>query len=234
MKKLFILLTVLFVASFVNAAQKKPIAEIVTDDLTDETQVTAQGAGDNHVALAWWLPNEFWESLLARDSSTSDVDKKALLNSLSGVSLLAVVQANISNFGAFDFYSKEEIEKNMQVSFTDSKKLTRKLTPMQSVNSDLEIVLGIFKPILGAAMGNLGSNLHFYVLNDKANSSTRLLDPYKEGELIIQLSQRNNTLMTAKIEMPLNSLFIPRLCPNGKEAHISWKYCPWTGKLLQD
>jgi hypothetical protein len=37
----------------------------------------------------------------------------------------------------------------------------------------------------------------------------------------------------AELELPLDSLFVPRLCPNGKPAHVSWDYCPWSGKKLK-
>ena len=61
-----------------------------------------------------------------------------------------------------------------------------------------------------------------------------MVDPYLQGLISVQIAKRNGDLMTADIEMPLNSLFVPRKCPNGKDAHISWKYCPWSGKLLVD
>jgi hypothetical protein len=37
---------------------------------------------------------------------------------------------------------------------------------------------------------------------------------------------------TVVLETPLNSLFVPRTCPNGKPAHVSWKFCPWGGERL--
>jgi hypothetical protein len=81
-------------------------------------------------------------------------------------------------------------------------------------------------------MGNLGKNFHFYVLSDKRNSSHRLIDPYKKGLIEIQLMKNKDDLINAEIELPLNCLYVPRKCPNGKDAHISWSYCPWTGKKL--
>jgi hypothetical protein len=153
---------------------------------------------------------------------------------MSGISLLAVVQADISSVGAFKFYSKEEIEENMTLSYSGADGKRQKLTPVQSIDPDLEIVLGVFKPVLGAAMGNLGNNMHFYVLNDRAKSSPRLLDPYRKGQIDIRLARRDNVLMDASIEMPINALFVPRKCPNGKDAHVSWVYCPWTGKKLEE
>jgi hypothetical protein len=220
--------------TFAMAAEKRPIKDVDTDAMTGDTQITPRGSGDDHIALIWWIPNEFWESILARDTTTSETDKKAMLDTMSGVSLLAVVQADITSLGAFKFYSKEEIEKKMTISYTDVSGSTQKLSTLQTITPDLEIVLGVFKPLLGAAMGNLGSNLHFYVLNDTSESFPRLIDPYLEGVLTIKIAKRNGDLMTGDIELPLNSLFIPRKCPNGKDAHISWKYCPWTGKKLED
>lgn len=234
MKKLLIAVMVItMMASYSIAAEKRPLKDVDTDMFTSDTQVTAKDAGDDHMALAWWIPNEFWESVFSRDASTDESGKKAVLDALAGVSLLAVVQADITDMGAFKFYSKEEIEQTMRLSFAGAEDKKQSLSPVKTVGADLESVLGVLKPILGAAMGNFGSNLHFYVLNDKSESSARLIDPYQKGQIDIQLLKRDKSLMDASIEMPLNALFVPRKCPNGRDAHISWNYCPWTGKELE-
>ena len=234
MKKLLVSFILVLVVTPAMAVQKKPIEDIDTDAFFSDTQVSPTGAGDDHFAMVWWIPNEFWESMLARDKTTSETDKKAIRDAMSGVSLLAIVQADITLLGAFNYYSKEEIEKKMLVSYTDAGGKKQRLWPTQTIHPDLEVVLAMFKPIFEAAAGRLGSNFHFYVFNDKSKFSLRLLDPYRKGLISIQLAQRNDSLMTADIETPLNSLFVPRKCPNGKDAHISWNYCPWTGKRLQD
>ena len=234
MKKLLVsIMIALLGTTYVIAAEIKPLKSVDSDAFIEDTQVTPKGAGDNHGALAWWIPYEFWESILSRDMTTSASDKKAWLDVMSGVSLIAVVQTDITALGAFKFYSKEEIEKNMILSFSDTDGKKHRLSPMQTIDPDLEVVLGVFKPILGAAMGNLGNNMHFYVLSDRSKSSSRLLDPYRKGQINIQLAKRDNGLMDASIELPINALFVPRKCPNGKDAHISWKYCPWTGGKLE-
>ena len=234
MKKLLITFILVLSVTCAMAAEKKPIKAVDPDALTNEIQVIAKGAGDDHTALVWWIPYEFWEITFARDETTSETDKKTILDTFSGVSLLSVVQADLSSLGAFTFYTREIIQKNMVITYTDTAGKKQRLFPLQATNPDLEILLGQFKPVLKAAMGNLGNNMHFYVLDDKSKSSLRLLDPYREGIITIQLIKKNNDLITAEIEMPLNCLFIPRICPNGKEAHISWKYCPWTGTRLND
>lgn len=233
MKRLFIscLMVVLF-ATGAFAVEKKALRDVDSDSFTSDTQVSFEGSGDDHISIAWWIPNEFWEALFARDTNTAEDEKRGMLDALSGVSLLAIVQADVSMLGAFNFYSKEEIEKKMVLSYEDARGSVEELSVLQKINPDLEIVIGIFKPILGAAMGNLGTNMHFYVLSDKSKFSSRMLDPYREGVLNIQLSRRDKVVLSAGISMPLNSLYIPRRCPNGKDAHISWKYCPWSGKRL--
>lgn len=234
MKKMLVSSIIILAVICVMAAEKKSLKDVDIDEFTSDTQVWPKGAGVDHMAFVWWIPNEYWDSCLARDMTMSETDKKAMLEAMSGVSLLAVVQADITSFGAFKFYSKEEIDENMLISYTDAEDKQLRLSQVQMINPDLEIVLAVFKPILSAAMGNMGTNMHFYVLNDKSNSSDRLLDPYRKGLINIQLAKKNDDRMTADIEMPLNSLFVPRKCPNGKDAHISWNYCPWTGKRLED
>jgi hypothetical protein len=235
MKKLCILVVMVsMLATHSMAAEQRSLKDVDIDAFTSDTQVTPKGAGDSHIAIVWWIPNEFWESILSRDTTTSTSNKKAMLDAMSGISLLAVVQADISTFGAFKFYSKEEIEKNIVLSFSDTGDKKQRLSTLQAIDPDLEVVLGVFKPILGAAMGNLGNNMHFYVLNDRSTSSLRVLDPYRKGQINIQLAKKDNGLMDASIELPINALFVPRKCPNGKDAHISWKYCPWTGQKLEE
>ncbi len=232
MKKLLVATMIVLVAATSSlAAERRPAGKIDTNELTSETQVMANSS-DNHLAMAWWIPNEFWEAVLSRDGSTSEADKRSLLDAMAGISLLAVVQADITPFGAFKFYSMEEVEKKIAISFTAADGKSYSMAPMKTIHPDLEIVLGLFKPVLGAAMGNLGNNMHFYVLEDRAGSVQRLLDPYKEGKLSLQFAQRDDTRVSAAMEFPLNALFFPRKCPNGKDAHISWKYCPWTGQRL--
>ncbi len=231
---LLVLLVYVFISAIPGlAVERKKIAAIDTDKLTTDTQVSAS-CGDDHLNLAWWIPNEFWEATFANDHSTSDADKKQILNTMRPYSILAICQADISNFGAFNFYSKYEIENRLVLKVETPSGRVREIAPLKDIDPDLQIMLNAFKPILSAAMGNLGENLHFYVLQDTNDSGERLIDPYANGALHIQLRERDGTRLDTAIETPLNSLFVPRKCPNGKEAHVTWKFCPWTGQKLSD
>lgn len=81
-------------------------------------------------------------------------------------------------------------------------------------------------------MGNLGSNMHFFVLADRNANDERIIDPYEVNALRIGLKKSDGERLNVVLETPLNSLFVPRTCPNGKPAHVSWKFCPWGGERL--
>ncbi|MBE9531727.1 MAG: hypothetical protein IME98_02855, partial [Proteobacteria bacterium] len=121
MKRLFISCMIILFATSAFAVERKALKEVDSDSFTTDTQVSFKATGDDNISIAWWIPNEFWMSLFARDTSTSDADKQAMLDSLSGVSLLAIVQADISPLGAFDFYSKDEIEKKVELLYVNGK-----------------------------------------------------------------------------------------------------------------
>jgi len=214
--------------------EKRPLEEVDPDAFTTETQANAAGGGDDHVAIVWWIPNEFWESILLRDPTMNPTDRQAMFDALEGISLLVVVQADISRLGAFQFYSKEEIERNLTIAFTEKTAMPLQISPIQDISADLQLVLNIFKPILGSAMGNLGNNMHFYVLDDNGPGDSRILDPYEGGNLQVSLENRLQKKLEAKIELPINALYVPRICPNGKDAHVTWNFCPWGGEKLKD
>lgn len=235
MKKLVLGVLVLFMAtSYLMAAEKMPLEGVEDDRLLKDTQVFIKGGGDKHLAMMWWIPKEYWESVFSRDETISESVKNVVLDTMSGVSLLALVQADVTELGAFEFYGKDEIEKNMGISFSNIDGNRYKISPVKDVESDLATIIQEFKPILGAAMGNLGENMHFYVISDKSKDTARLLDPYRPGKISLELANRDRVLLQGRIELPLDALFVPRKCSNGKDAHISWKYCPWSGKKLED
>jgi len=185
------------------------------------------------MTVVWWVPYEFWVAAMARDAGTTQASKDAILAAVKGISLLAVVQADISAMGAFNYYSEEAVAKGLLVTVTDPAGKARPATFVKKINPDLQVALGVFKPILTSAMGNLGANLHFFVLDDRAGAA-RAIDPYRRGALAVKLAKADGTPLAARIEMPLDSLFVPRTCPNGRPAHVTWRFCPWDGERLPD
>lgn len=233
MKKLLILLVVLFLAANAGAVERKGILDIDIDALISDTQPDALGAGDSHIASVWWIPFEFWQRSLEGDATISETERKELMEVFKGISLIAIAQADVSSAGSLNFYSKDEVAGTMALTYIggDGKK---QILQTQEPSLELELVLALIKPMLSSVIGDLGEQLHFYVLNDKSKSGSRIVDPYVAGRIDVELAKRNKQVVTATIETPLNALFIPRKCPNGKEAHVTWRYCPWTGQKLPD
>ncbi len=205
--------------------KKKTIENISLGDWMSEAHFEI--ASSDSYALVWWMPNEFWQSLLFKVSGQGDL----LNNILPDISILAISQADINLLGVSEYYSKEEIEKGLVIAFTDAKSKEQKIHLTQSIHPDLKRYLDAYKSGLVSSMGEIGENTYFYVLNNRSKENLLLLDPYQKGEINIQLKRRNKGVVIANIKTPLNSLFIPRKCPNGEDTHVSWEYCPWAGNV---
>jgi hypothetical protein len=225
---------ILLIVSMAHAIERVPITDVDADAFSMDTQIGFQGVGEDHMAFAWWIPREFWEVVFSQDETMTQADLNGMMEAVKGTSLLAVVQADISYFGAFNYYSKDEIEGGMTVSFTDETGKFREMKPLTDLSADLELMLSVFTPILGAAMGDLGNNMHFFVMGDEIFGGGRLMDPYEQGILDIEVKSKSDDVMPGSLVLPVNSLYVPRQCPNGKDAHVSWVFCPWTGEKLPE
>lgn len=226
---LLIVLASLMIASNVLALEKKPLSQIDVNSLLSETQLNMP-AGDSHLALAWWIPVEYWEASLGGEQATEE--NRAMIETLRPFFLLGVVQADVSQMGAFKFYEIGEVSSNMTIAYKDAEGKTHTLKQEEKLDEDVNMLLQVLKPILGSAMGQLGNNFHFFVYTDTAAKDGRVVDPYGNGSMIINLKSRDGASMSSAVQFPLDSLYIPRLCPNGNPAHVSWSYCPWSGKKL--
>jgi len=115
----------------------------------------------------------------------------------------------------------------------DAEKIETKLETVDSVDPDLSMVLDMLKPVLAASIGEMGNNMHFLVLEHEPGQSGQSVDPYGAGRIELRAKRRDGEQLQANIELPLDSLHVPRMCPNGKPAHVSWKFCPWSGERLK-
>jgi hypothetical protein len=228
-----VIAVLLFTISSSDALEKKDMAEIQSGDLIGETQLQILDSED-HMALIWWVPHEFWHVTYANTEGLTETEKENILNILKPYSLLAVCQADVSNLGAFRFYGQVEVEDNLEMTYENSEGKKQEIKPLQNLDPDLEVMLGVFKPILSAAAGNMGENMHFFVLADYNSEDERILDPYESGKIMFLLWNRSGESIKSHMDLPLNSLYVPRKCPNGENAHVTWKYCPWTGKKLPE
>ncbi len=226
--KIFSFLLVLFFSSSAIAAERLPINQIDVNAVTQEGQIIA--GGNSQIDLAWWIPVEFWQASLAANPSVPEFQAKMVTDTLKPYSVLAIVQADISDFGAFTFYDEAAISDNMLIEYFDADGNKTAVSHTADVSPDVVIMLNQMVPVLAAAMGNMGQNFYFFPLPDEGENGERLMSPYEKGSIRVTLGARKDAEASViNVELPFDSLHIPRLCPNGKPAHISWNFCPWSG-----
>ena len=219
-----------FFASRVLAQEPRELKEVEIDRLIDETQVSDSNEG---ISLVWWIPQEFWGVALNQDSSLPAANREEILNTLNPYFMLAVIQGELSSFGGARFYDQATVKQNLTVSFEDERGRTQTLTTLDQIPPDIEILQSTIRPMLSQMMGNMGQNFHFFTFENLNSEGDKQISPYESGTIQVQLAGTEKVSDSEfKIELPLDSLFVPRLCPNGKKAHVSWKFCPWDGTRL--
>ena len=240
MKSKFILSMslILILAYPAESAKQKPLNRVVVNELRAETQMRFVDTVNDHTADIQWFPIELWETMLLKDPTMTRNEVKEMLDLLKGLSFLNVVQAD-ANFAydiGLNFYSRSEIARNMRIVYTDARNRTHPLPILSEGQLDpfVGVMAGALKDLFRDIAGPLGENMHFFVLKNETTLNPKLVDAYEEGTLSVRLKTRRGHVIRKSVVLPLNSLYVPRKCPNGKDAHISWKFCPWTGQRLDD
>ncbi len=233
MNRALIVLCMLLLVASAFAAEKVPLEQLSTDELVAETQFEALEKIENGINICWWFPYEFWKAIMINDKQMTQAQKDSMLAIVEDVAFLAVVQVDVFPTGYFDYYPKETIKKGMTVQFVDPDGSVYALSIQKDMNPELQSMMDMIAMILTNAMGNLGSNMHFFLIENEYDGK-RIVDCYEEGEIRVRLTNSDGDRITTRLELPLDCLYVPRKCPNGKDAHVSWKFCPWTGEKLPD
>jgi len=223
-----------------GAIERKPIEDVDLDALISETQKSPAGQSDDHTTLVWWITPEFWQRHVAGDPTiaadpAAAAEMAQTLKLIKNYSVLGIVQADMTAAGTFLFYDEVTVLKGLQIMKVTPAGVKTPLQPSKQDVAALDELLDLMRPVLAGALGSLGQNLHFVVLDDlAADGVTRILDPYAPGTLEVTLGTTAAKTLVTDFPLPLDALFVPRKCPNGENAHISWKFCPWTGVKLPE
>ena len=207
---------------------QKSLPDVVVDELVSDTQVLSTNAFG--LAQAWWVPVEFWKVSLGRINPQLAQQVDSLLGEYS---ILAVVQADVSALGGFVFYPRQSLEQRLQVEWQREQEAPIMLDLVKKPNPAVRNLLQQLSPMLSRSMGEMGRNLQFFVFADRNAQGNRIVDPYAAGTLLIRLipsETQGQTELT--LDLPLNALFEPRFCSNGKPARATWRFCPWDGHPL--
>ncbi len=139
--------------------------------LTQESMVN--NSDGVQIELAWLLADPFWEYLINVNPETANTETgEEFYRIVSEYTIIVVVMAQ--SRGNITFTSEEEMRKGMSLKGQDGKNYE----PLKSsdVSAELNMILGIFRPIFGQFLGEMGANMQFFVFekeNKKGGGNIR-------------------------------------------------------------
>lgn len=196
-----------------NALERRSTQEIPVEELVKEI-IKLVEIDSSSLGVIYYIPLEVFGA-----------------KSQEQVIIIAAAKVEILSPERFKFTAESELQKELKVAYIDSSGQSVALTP-GSKTADISGFITYMKPFLSKFAGRFGEGLQLFVYKNVNSSGKTIVSPYEFGKLKISLDGKDEKQIVSEIDLPLNSLFIPRLCSNGKPAHVSWKYCPWDGTPL--
>lgn len=222
---------VILLCSSSSALERRDLANVDFGALVGQLNKGVLDSGTN--AIVNYYPPEYWVVTMAKNDISS-TQKDAIIAAMKDVSILSIAVFDVGSFGVFKFYNEEEISKGLIVDFVSIDGDTTQIDPLYEIDVETQVLLDAMKPMLAANMGKLGEHMSFFVFPNTTESGHKIVDPFERGVLTVRFVDSRNRVLDGQFEFPLDALYVPRKCPNGKDAHVSWKYCPWTGEKLPD
>jgi hypothetical protein len=134
--------------------------------IAQETQKMSQTPND--LTLVWWVPEQFWQASLERDSTVTKAQVNQFLKTLRPYTMVFIVDGQMGRFGGITFTSEEAVRmarfKATNCDFFDCSNVTIKdaegssYAPLSesAVDPDTKNLLQIFKPIIVNMLGPMG------------------------------------------------------------------------------
>ena len=210
----------------VRAAEPAPAkVEIKIDQLLRETQQTSPST--DTVDLVWWIPPQFWASVLADNADVPDTTRAEIEEIFGQYTVIAAVKGNLGNFGVDKFVSDDDMR--TQLRLVDPYGVSHSPIAADKLDSRLTVMVQILKPLMANVVGQMGTNLNFYAFPAKTQDGRPVADPLGTGQLTVKLGTEDYAF-----RLPLGSLLPPRHDPASGEAFPgSYRYNPYTGAALQ-
>ena len=211
------------------ALERKLPGDVSLSRFIEQTRVVRFGPDNTSSLFAWWIPMEYWRVSMVQGDVPPE-DRDFILDRLADYTVVVVQFSRIKK-DDHAFADREELRRLLRITHERDGKV-RRLKPVESENRRVETVLEAMMPTLVSGEGEF-SGMHVFVFDDTIDEpGGRRADPYRPGYLSIQVGHRTANRHEVRIDTPLDALYQPRLCPNGKPAHISWRFCPWSGAAL--
>jgi hypothetical protein len=173
-----------------------------------------------------WLSNEFWEIIMKNQAGSTEEQVKKMMEDFKPYSMFAVVEGKVNPFGEVEYLSRDSITAHLVLTGNDGK--SYRPIDAKTATFSVQMMMGVFEPILTKLFGQFGKNMQVYIFNDINAKKERACDPYKKGYISLK------TLSTEyKWRTPIGSLLPLKICPVDKEEmNGAWDFCPWHGDKL--
>ena len=219
-------LTILFLSLLISTAifsQAKPIDRVSFDHFTTETQFSSDDM--DYVQMIWWLPTEFWKIIYANDPTIGQDEIDEIVGMVNDQIIAVVIKGKIGMFGGVKYESFEDLKSHTQVKYKNE---LLSVVDQNTMNSELQTLLSIMKPIMANMLGNMGQNLHFFVFDNPKGRKILPVDALSNDALVFSMDG-----YSVDVDLPLSSLLLEKICPEDKaELNGKWNYCPFHGKKL--
>ncbi|HYM79592.1 MAG TPA: hypothetical protein VE377_26685 [Candidatus Dormibacteraeota bacterium] len=198
-----------------------------TPDILRETQLGVRHPG--YTGLVWWIPYEFWVQS-AQERGVSAEKTEQAFGKLRDYTVVCVFAAQVSGLGVLDFFSADDIEKNIVLRDASGKEYVFIKEPSQ----DAKNLAAIIKPVLAGAIGKAGENMQILFFPGRTKEGAVIADATHKGQFSFAIKNILGAQETVYLwRLPLTSLAAPKYCPRGKErVNLNWEYCPWHGVPL--
>jgi len=226
------LIMITFFSSSLFAIERLLDNKVNSLKLMDE--VYFESPDDDNLTMGWWMPSKvFYLCYLHDDTETQD-DIKEIQSLLHDKLVLVVTTGRVGVFGAPKFAKREEIENRITIKAKKSdKEVTLQL--IEKLPDDLEKIISYMKPFLKDYTGPYGEATEFFFYMNKDSKGNMLVDPYVNEKISIDIKAGSGFPgYSTQRDTICDALFKSRICSNGKPAHVTWKYDPWTGEKLQE
>src|SRR4051812_47013437 len=134
------------------------------------------------------MPAEFWPVALGSEKSLTPAHPEEGMKVHRQYTFIVVVDGEVGG-AAVNFLDRAAVAQSLTVEVVDAAGKSRKVVPVEPVPEDVQPLLTVLVPAMGAAMGNLGRNLHFFVFKDQVDDA-RVFSPFEAGAVVVKLSGR--------------------------------------------
>lgn len=204
-------------------SQAKPIKNVSFDHFTTETQFSSDNM--DFLEMIWWLPTEFWKIIYANDPTFGQEEVDEIVSLVDNYVLAIVIKGRIGLFGGVNYQSFEDLKLHVQAKYKNEQ---LQMVENSNLDTDLQNLLSIMKPIMANMLGNMGQNLHFFVFESPKNKKVLPVNALSNDLLEFSMDG-----FRADANLPLSSLLLEKVCPEDKALlNGKWNFCPFHGKKL--